>query len=162
MTRNIQHRVHPHMTKRARELRKNMTHPEKVLWHLLRSRELEGLKFRRQHVIDPYIVDFYCADLLLVIEVDGESHDDPEADARRTAYLESQGLTVFRVSNDQVLKERVAVLDAILEVAERTGRAEEPSPRPSPWKGEGEGEGRMARGARPCVGLLHRGNGCDS
>ena len=120
------------MTTRARELRKNMTHPEKVLWHLLRSRTLEGFKFRRQHIIDPYIVDFYCADLQLVIEVDGESHDDPEADARRTAFLESHDLTVFRVTNDQVLKECVAVLDAILEVAEKLEKQKNPHPDPLP------------------------------
>lgn len=103
------------------------------MWHLLRSRNAGDLKFRRQHVVGPFVVDFYCPAAKLVVEVDGESHEDPEADARRTAYLEAQGMKVFRVTNDQVLHQRLAVMDAILDVTEeRLEQSKNPHPSPLP------------------------------
>jgi very-short-patch-repair endonuclease len=125
------------MTQIARRLRRDMTYPEHTLWRLLRSRELDGLKFRRQHPIGPYVADFYCAAASLVIEVDGQSHEDPDADARREAYLQGQGLKVLRVTNDQVLYERQVVLDAILEVAEARMREKDPHPGPLPMRERG-------------------------
>ena len=69
-----------------KQLRANPTEPERILWTILRGRNLAGLKFRRQHPIEPYIVDFYCAEASLVIELDGQSHDDRKAyDDQRTA-----------------------------------------------------------------------------
>ena len=77
------------------------------------------MKFRRQQVIGPYIVDFYCAQARLVIEVDGESHvGRGNSDAARDSYLESHGLRVLRITNDDVLQEPEAVMRAILQIAD--------------------------------------------
>ncbi len=134
------HRIQPRMTRVARKLRRDMTGPERALWHLLRSRGLNGLKFRRQHPIGPFVADFYCAQAKLVVEVDGLSHEDADADSRRQAYIEAQGMRVFRVSNDDVLKHRVAVMDAVLAAAEEQRTALDPHPNPLPER-EREPEG---------------------
>src|ERR1043166_7148920 len=90
---------------RARQLRRDSTLPEHVLWKILRGGRLKGLKFRRQHPIVPYFVDFYCHDAKLGIELDGISHNGrAEEDRRREAFLKRQGLTVLRFSNDDVLQ----------------------------------------------------------
>jgi very-short-patch-repair endonuclease len=91
------------LTSRSRALRKNSTDAERKLWSVLRSRQLNGFKFRKQVEIDGYVVDFFCAEKRLIIEVDGGQHT-PEADARRTAYLESQGFRIIRFWNNQVLE----------------------------------------------------------
>jgi very-short-patch-repair endonuclease len=105
-----------------REHRKRPTPAEAALWDILRGRRSLGLKFRRQHAIGPYVVDFYCARAALVIEVDGPIHDkQAEDDAERTAFLEAQGLRVLRFKNEVVLKEPVKVLEAIETLLE--GRA---------------------------------------
>jgi len=99
---------------RAIELRRAATGPEKLLWSVLRGRQLAGLKFRRQHPIEPYIVDFYCASCELVIELDGESHDGrQEYDARREKFLRSLGLNILRISNDDVIYNLEGVATAI-------------------------------------------------
>jgi very-short-patch-repair endonuclease len=94
----------PHLVERAKELRKNMTSAEKILWnHYLRKFKYRVL---RQRPIDHFIVDFYCAELKLVIEVDGDSHftDDGRIyDLERTAKLEGYGLKVIRFTNNEVL-----------------------------------------------------------
>ncbi len=126
------HRIPPRMTRIARKLRRDMTGPERALWHLLRSRGLNELKFRRQHPIGPFVADFYCAEARLVVEVDGWSHEDAAADTRRQAYIEARGMRVFRVSNDDVLKHRVAVMDAVLAAAEEQIAALDPHPNPLP------------------------------
>jgi ATP-dependent DNA helicase RecQ len=78
---------------RVRELRANPSEAEKLLWSVLRAKSVAGIKFRRQHPIEPYIADFYCAKARLVIEVDGESHDARvDYDRDRTAYLTTLGL----------------------------------------------------------------------
>ena len=85
-------------------MRANMTEPEKRMWYGC-LRQLP-YRFRRQRPFGPFIVDFYCAELKLVIEIDGDSHSTPEAciyDTERTAFLESQGLHVVRFSNEQVM-----------------------------------------------------------
>lgn len=90
---------------RAKTLRKEPTSAEEKLWRMLRSRRYREAKFRRQHAIGPYVVDFACVSVRLVIEVDGPSHDDPEQsafDARRTAFLERAGWRVARVPNAPV------------------------------------------------------------
>ena len=96
-----------------RRLRSDMTGPEQQLWLKLRARQFQGLKFRRQHGIGPYIVDFYCPDQSLVIELDGESHAEPHQilkDQQRDTYLRSIGLQVIRYSNTDVASN----LDGIL------------------------------------------------
>jgi very-short-patch-repair endonuclease len=98
----------------ARRLRTEATPAEDRLWEELRSRRFQGARFRRQHTISRYIVDFYCGDARLVIEVDGPIHDDQrEEDAQRQAILESQGLCVLRFTNAMVEHEMDAVLSAI-------------------------------------------------
>ena len=99
---------------RSRLLRHDSTFPERLLWGALRNGRLGGLKFRRQHPIGPFIVDFYCHQAKLVVELDGDSHiGRADADQRRTAYLEQLGLQVFRVSNDDLLHDKGAVMVAI-------------------------------------------------
>ena len=89
---------------RARQLRSTMTDAERRLWSKLRFRQIEGHKFRRQAPIGSYVVDFLCSELKLIVEVDGGQHATrAEADARRTAYLESEGYRVVRVWNNEVL-----------------------------------------------------------
>jgi very-short-patch-repair endonuclease len=119
-----------------RRLRSNMTGPETRLWSRLRARQLQGLKFRRQHGIGPYIVDFYRPEQSLVIEVDGDSHADADQvvkDRQREQYLQSLGLRIIRYINDDIVKN----LDGVLEdLAERLSSKSTP-PRPSlPRRGE--------------------------
>src|SRR5258707_187858 len=91
---------------RARQLRHDSTVPERILWDLIRSGRLAGLKFRRQHPIGPYFADYYCHERKLVIGLDGRSHDGRgEADRLREAQLRKSGLTVLRIKNDDVLLE---------------------------------------------------------
>ena len=100
---------------RARALRRSLTLPEGMLWQVLRRRP-EGLKFRLQHPIGRFIVDFYCGAARLVIEVDGEAHsmgDRPARDARRDAWLRDQGLRVLRFSASDVMRDLQSVVTAI-------------------------------------------------
>jgi very-short-patch-repair endonuclease len=102
---------------RAIDLRKQATHSEKLLWSILSGRQLNGLKFRRQHPIEPFIVDFYCAEAKLVIELDGESHNGRESyDAERSKLLANLGLNVMRITNDEVLTNLDGVAEGILRV----------------------------------------------
>jgi very-short-patch-repair endonuclease len=101
---------------RRRALRRNSTDVEAALWSQLRAKRFTGFKFRRQHPLGPYILDFYCPARRLAVELDGGQHFEPSAqayDARRTAYLRDAGLEVLRFPNDVVFKELPAVLDAI-------------------------------------------------
>ncbi|MDC0262176.1 DUF559 domain-containing protein [Planctomycetaceae bacterium] len=99
----------------AKLLRKKMTGTEQKLWGLLRNRRLKNEKFRRQYPIGSYIVDFYHAGQNLVIELDGESHNErgPQ-DIKRQQWLEAEGYRILRISNDDVIKEEENVLFAIL------------------------------------------------
>lgn len=95
-----------------------MTHPEQLLWTQLRGKRLDNLKFRRQHGIGPYIVDFYCPVKNLVIEIDGETHVGSKAfahDIDRQAYLENLNLKVVRFTNKDIVKKMNDVLECILE-----------------------------------------------
>jgi very-short-patch-repair endonuclease len=98
---------------RARAMRKTPTEAEKKLRYVLRDRRLQGLKFRRQAPLGPYIVDFLCISHALVIEADGSQHADSEHDARRDAWLKQQGYQVLRFWNIDVYKERTSVIDTI-------------------------------------------------
>jgi very-short-patch-repair endonuclease len=103
-----------HMIDRARTLRQIETPPEDLLWLALRNGQIGGMKFRRQHPVGPYVVDFFCHSAKLVVEVDGMSHDDKAAgDAARTNLLESQGLRILRVTNEDVMRDLDAVTRAI-------------------------------------------------
>ena len=98
----------------ARSLRANQTDAERRLWNLLRGRQLNGLKFRRQHLIGPYIVDFCCTEHRLVVELDGGQHaEEVQKDVRRTQWLNAEGYRVLRFWNHEVLIETVAVVEAI-------------------------------------------------
>lgn len=100
----------------ARQKRHIPTPAEDHLWGCLRNRQLQGAKFRRQHAIDRFIVDFYCAEARLIIEVDGAVHDyRPDEDAIRQEFLESLGLRVIRFTNADVLQHTNAVLARIAE-----------------------------------------------
>ena len=106
---------------RRRSLRKAQTDAEQLLWHHLRSNQLSELKFRRQHEVGPYIIGFYCHKAKLVVEIDGSQHYDSDGlanDGRRTAYLESQGLSVVRFTNIEVLTEIEGVLTRLLDVVQ--------------------------------------------
>lgn len=109
------HRVPPAKTGQARELRKAATTPERVLWNLLRNRQLDGLRFRRQHVVGPYVADFYCAEHKLVVELDGMSHDERiEYDERRNEYMRARGLRVVRITNSDLMRDPPEAAEYIL------------------------------------------------
>ena len=100
----------------ARRMRRNPTSAEDILWQRLRNRQLNGAKFRRQHSIGGFIVDFVCITHKLVIEVDGIVHEEPDQqlyDLERQNYLEGIGFQVLRFSNGEVLQSTDAVLERI-------------------------------------------------
>ena len=100
---NPKHRQAIDATDRSRELRADSTTSERVLWGMLRNRRLGGLKFRRQVPFGKFVVDFYCAEHHLIVELDGHSHDgQQEKDQARTAYLEQEGLQLIRVTNSEL------------------------------------------------------------
>ncbi len=105
----------------ARHLRSNLTKAEVILWSHLRRRQLNGLRFRRQHPIDQYIADFACIERNLVVEIDGATHFDRGAyDDGRDRVMQGLGWTVLRYVDDDVLKHLEAVLDDIAAHAQGT------------------------------------------
>ena len=146
---------------RARRLRRKQTWAEKALWRLLRDRRFSGYKFRRQHPLGEYYLDFYCAEARLVLETDGFGHGFPDQqrhDARRDEFLRSQGIVVKRIWNWQLrrqlewvrynlwklLQERVphpGNTQPARPVTSRVLSPDKPTPHPSPLpvrRGEGE------------------------
>ena len=104
--------LHKHFT--AKVLRKNFTDTERLLWKYLRSKQMEGYKFRRQEPIGCYIVDFACQEKRLVIEVDGGQHSmDAKKDNERDKWLEGEGYKVLRFWNNEVLANTKGVLEVI-------------------------------------------------
>ena len=104
----------------ARQLRRRMTPPELRLWTALRRGSAAGLKFRRQHPIGPYVLDFFCVAAGLAVEVDGEGHwrgDQPEQDARRDAWLMRQGVETLRIEAPAVRDDLEGVVARIVEAA---------------------------------------------
>ena len=99
---------------RARELRRDATDAERRLWSALRDHRLRGYRFRRQHLIGDFIVDFACTRHRLIIEADGGQHAENEADLRRTAWLEVEGWRVLRFWNNDVLANTEGVVQTIL------------------------------------------------
>ena len=123
------------MKSQAQQLRHRSTEAELRLWRALRSRQIAGAKFRRQHSVPPFIVDFVCLEKKLVIEVDGGQHlQQAERDGKRTAFLESHGFRVLRFWNHDVLQQTKVVLEVICLALTETN----PSPQPSPLEGERE------------------------
>ncbi|WP_232758729.1 endonuclease domain-containing protein [Flavobacterium sp. ALD4] len=102
----------------AKKLRENPTEAEEVMWLSLRNNQLDGYKFRRQHPLLNYVADFYCHQLKLVIEIDGEYHQTVEQkklDNERTENIEFQGLKLIRFTNEEVISNISAVLNKIKE-----------------------------------------------
>ncbi|OGA38790.1 MAG: hypothetical protein A3G24_16840 [Betaproteobacteria bacterium RIFCSPLOWO2_12_FULL_62_13] len=105
---------------RARTLRKHLTEAEQRLWQELKRRQLAGMKFRRQQLIGPFIVDFVCFERRVIVEVDGGQYaEQSQYDADRTRWLEAQGYRVLRFWNNEVLAQTDAVAQAILECVDR-------------------------------------------
>ncbi|MBB4631281.1 endonuclease domain-containing protein [Sphingosinicella soli] len=145
----------------ARAMRADPTGPEARLWAHLSLSQLGGYKFRRQALIGTAIADFLCPQKGLIVEVDGDTHVDPAADARRDARLAALGYRVVRISNDDVLRSIDAVLEHLLHILDTTADRRTPHPNPSPEEegletslpsssGEGPGVGRprMTRQSR--------------
>ena len=107
---------HPRKVSTARRLRVEATTPERVLWSRLKGRALHGWKFRRQHPFGPFVLDFVCLEAKLAIEIDGAAHFEPDAvarDRRRQAWIEREGLSVFRVTASALATDLDAVVAAI-------------------------------------------------
>ena len=103
-----------YVVKLAQQLRLNMTPVEKILWSKLCNRQILGMKFRNQHPIERYIVDFYCHEIKLIIEVDGTVHDSrKEYDDYRDNFLKGGKYTVLRFSNDEIENSIESVLHTI-------------------------------------------------
>jgi very-short-patch-repair endonuclease len=120
---------------KAEALRGKMTKAEKTLWQLLRRKNIDGYKFRRQHPLGQFIADFYCYKARLVIEVDGGIHlkrDQKEYDEARSIMISQFGLRIIRFTNEEVLKSPKTVLEKIDEALKDEARLPPPSP-------EGEG-----------------------
>ena len=146
------------LKQRARAMRSNPTEPEKRLWREISGSRFEGAKFRRQEVIGRCIVDFWCPSAGLAVEVDGDTHSDPDKDARRDKYLSQFGVRVLHVTNPDVMqniegvmsvigqalkapplegrKRSCAAAEGVGAVDDSSALAQSPHPNPSP---EGEG-----------------------
>jgi very-short-patch-repair endonuclease len=108
----------------ARKLRQEETEAEKVLWNALRGKRLNGLKFRGQHPYENTILDFFCVEHQLVVELDGSVHDLPDqsqTDEERTKFLNEYGLRVVRFRNEDILKRLPNVLQKIIESTSHPG-----------------------------------------
>ena len=126
----------------SKELRKNMTDAESILWYYLRNKQLNGYKFRRQEAVGKYVADFVCYETKIIIELDGGQHNEPdeiERDTTRQKFLESNGFKILRFGNNEIFENLEGVLSKILEAS-----------MPSPLVGEGG-----VRGQNPPVILLH-------
>ena len=115
-----------------------MTEAERRLWYYLRAHRFAGMKFRRQALVGPYVVDFASLWKNLIIEVDGGQHADSESDQRRTRWLEDQGFRILRFWNNEVLSNTRGVLEVIMIAATNPspGTSLRDAP-PSPTRGEG-------------------------
>lgn len=106
----------PHLMHRSAQLRENETEAEKVFWQLVKDNKVSGYKFRRQHALAHYVVDFYCHKLQLVIELDGSIHDLKEmieSDLQRQKELEMMGMKVHRFNNEEVLEQPARVIEQL-------------------------------------------------
>jgi len=106
----------PHVYEKAKNNRSELTQAEQILWEAIRLKKLDGIKFRSQHAIGAYIVDFYCHAAKLAIEVDGEYHlgsNQLEYDVERTKLIEASGVKILRFSNNQIINCLAEVLEEI-------------------------------------------------
>ena len=132
----------------AQRLRANVTEAEQKTWYMIRNRRILGAKFRRQQPIGPYVVDFFCTEFGLIIEIDGSQHAQEQADydRARTRWLESKGYKVIRFWNNDVLLEPRSVADAIYHALLDRGAREPPQSGPvgraAPPQGGSEGKVR--------------------
>jgi very-short-patch-repair endonuclease len=125
-------RMNPRQKERARALRRVSTPAEQILWRDLRNRRFAGFKFRRQHPVSPFIPDFYCAAIALIIELDGESHlgkEQPDKD--RQDWFEAHGFKVLRFWNNEIYDDHEAVQEAIWQECQTRQPQMHPSP-PAP------------------------------
>ena len=122
---------------RAQRLRREMAGAERKLWLVLRNRQMDGVKFRRQQPIGPFIADFVCQERRLIIEADGGQHAESSADAQRTAFLQSRGYRILRFWNNDILSN----LDGVAQIIAATLSVPHPArasrESPSPSRGEG-------------------------
>jgi len=117
----------------ARNLRKRDTWAEKLLWTWLRDRRFSAYKFRRQHTFGPYILDFFCVEAFLDIELDGLPHGRPEEqkeDAKRDAWLEARGVKVLRFWNSRLRRQKESIRETIWQALQQSA----PHPLPDYWR----------------------------
>ena len=108
------------MLRHVRDLRKNPTDSERLLWRHLRRRQMAGFKFRRQHSVGPFICDFACVEASIIVELDGIQHvERSDYDRRRDHFLRSKGFRVLRVWNGDVLWRTKSVLETVYEALHR-------------------------------------------
>jgi len=121
---NKKTKTNPTTLSRARQMRRQPAEPEKRVWYHLQRKQLGGFKFRRQQPIGRFIVDFYCYEVKLVVELDGNSHfSQDEYDESPTEWLESQGYRVIRFTNVEVMTNMEGVLRVILSECEKYNRS---------------------------------------
>jgi very-short-patch-repair endonuclease len=126
-----------------RGLRRESSDAEQRVWRMLRARKLDGVKFRRQHPIGRYVLDFYCPAARLAIEIDGGSHYEPRGirrDLERTAFLKSIGIRVIRFTNLEALGECDGLLEAVWDEVRAAGISP-PHPDPLPPRAAGGSDG---------------------
>jgi very-short-patch-repair endonuclease len=131
------YRVEEFKRTQAKTLRHALTEAELDLWQLLRSRQLSGIKFRRQVPIGPWIADFVCFEHMLIVEADGRQHADSHHDAIRDVDLRRRGFRILRFWNNDILVNPNGVLEKILSEIEEAPSPRGLRPRPSPTRGEG-------------------------
>ena len=115
--------VRRQISEHASQLRRNRTDAEEKFWQTVRNRQVGGFKFRFQHSLLPYVADFTCLDAMLIVEIDGGQHSE-ERDARRTAFLESQGFEILRFWNNDVLTNLDGVIHVVREALHRRTKEE--------------------------------------
>jgi very-short-patch-repair endonuclease len=151
----------PALKERRKELRRNQTVAEKALWARVRNKQFFGFKFFRQYSMGAYILDFYCPEIKLAVELDGGQHNLPESreyDAERSAYLNSNGIEVVRFWNNEVLLEMEGVLEILTQKANPSqppltsrGGVKDPKSPPSQVK---RGLGGVMRRCLPLISIF--------
>lgn len=119
--------ANPEIFENAKKLRTDATKAEEILWEKLRNRRFLNLKFRRQHPLHAFVVDFYCHKLKLIVEADGGYHNEPEQhklDNSRTAELEKLGFAVIRFTNEEILQNTEKTLKKLEAIVNKMGRIE--------------------------------------
>jgi len=140
---------------RARILRLNQTGPERAMWRILWQLREQGWHFRRQQPIGPFYADFACLHAGIVVEVDGQTHDDPARDAARDAYMQGRGILVLRFTNDDVLTNGDGVYSVIEStLAATSGTSNTPHPVPPPQGGRRRKRRQSVDGTPPPEGSV--------